>query len=457
MLQQSYYIALGLFCFTGSICVAQTPDSNELLEQLNSAEEGLAFLEVRFDRFDPRLVEALDQLADQFIALDQFNDAHAVLDRATQITRVAEGLFTPLQIPLLHKKISNFANRGNWQAARSLAEHLLWLYREKTPVNAELVVGLMKMTDFHLRGIVEDLPELRAYHFRRAMTANEIALLVAQNVWHAHDPRIAAVTYQLVKQHYLQSAAIDLGGETAYALREIVPGTRWVQDKDTVHRQHYYLGLDLLRQMSTVYSNAAEPDAEALAMVKLYIADWQVLYTRREDALGDYQSAYDSLVESGIDSERINAYLTVPEVLPVSEFFPSLAAAQADRNAAPVPSATESSRTNMQALQFNAWSPAFPNVMEPAFHARANDPDADFALMSFSLAGLSEVSRWVSGRYRTGIGVAESMKLLEVQMDLVEDEAELFNKLQGLRFRPGLFDGAPTHATGTLKYIVAND
>lgn len=457
MRRRSHYFALGLFFITGSAALAQIPDSIALLEQLNTAEEGLASLEVHFDRHDPRLVEALDQLADQFIALNRFDDAHAVLDRATQITRVAEGLFTPLQLPLLHKKITNFANRGNWSAANSHAEHLLWLYREKTAIGSELIFGLMDMTDLHLRGVVEDLPEQRAYHFRRAMTANELALLVAQNVWDAHDPRMAAIAYQLVKQHYLQAAAIDLGGETAYALREIVPGTRWVQDKDTVRRQHYYLGLDLLHQVSAVYNDPAAPDAEALAMVKLYIADWQVLYTRRDDALGNYREAFDGLLASGIDSGQINAYLTVPEVLPVPEFFPSMAAAQAHRNGMPELIATETSSANMQALHFNAWSPAFPNMMEPAFHARANDPNANFALFSFNLAGLSEVSRWVSGRYRTGIGIAEPVELLEVQMESIEDEGELFDKLQGLRFRPGLIDGAPTNATGTLRYIVTNN
>lgn len=82
--------------------------------------------------------------------------------------------------------------------------------------------------------------------------------------------------------------------------------------------------------------------------------------------------------------------------------------------------------------------------------------EADFALFSFYLSGLNEVSRWISGSFRKGIGVAERIEILELQTGSPDPEAGFFNKLHSLRFRPSMQDGMPTATSGTIRYIVAN-
>ena len=82
--------------------------------------------------------------------------------------------------------------------------------------------------------------------------------------------------------------------------------------------------------------------------------------------------------------------------------------------------------------------------------------EADFALFSFSLTGLNEVSRWINGSFRKGIGVAERIEILELQTGSPAPEAGFFNKLHTLRFRPPLLEGMPTATSGTIRYIVAN-
>lgn len=444
---------------------SQTPsqalaaDLTTAAEQLILAEDGLSLLETQFGNHDPRLIEALDQLAEEYIARGQFDAAHVTLDRAAQITRLAEGLFTPAQLPFLQKKIANYAQRGDWQSANEQAEHLLWLYREKAPLGDDLISGLMALAELHLRAVVEDLPEQQAFHFMRAMTANRLALVVAQEVWDERDSRIADLNYELLKQHYLQTVAIDEGSEASFALREMAPGSGWAHDRETARRQHYFGGLALLHRIREVYNpyeGETPADAEARAMVDLYTGDWQVLFTRRDDALVNYDAAYAGLLEAGLTAAQVDAYLEVPEVLPVTEFFASIASAQDARTAVPAVPVPGAPVTNSLALQFNAWSPAFPNVQAPAAFSRRNSQDPDYALFSFSLTGLSEISHWVRGTYRTGIGVVDRIELLETRMDLADDESELLNNMRTMRFRPPLINGAPADAIGTFRYIVTN-
>lgn len=61
------------------------------------------------------------------------------------------------------------------------------------------------------------------------------------------------------------------------------------------------------------------------------------------------------------------------------------------------------------------------------------------------------------GTYLTGIGVLESVELLETRMDTADVESELLNNMRKMRFRPPLINGAPASATGTFRYIVTNE
>lgn len=453
---QARFITSILLLLCGSVCTAQPAATADLLERLDATEAGLEILETQFGPSDPRLAETLEQLADRYIALLQFDAAHAVLDRATQISRLADGLFTPQQLPLLQKKIANYANRGDWSNANTHAEHLLWLYRGKTPLSDDLVGQLLGLAHLHLRGVVEDALQQQSYHFRQALESNRLALLVANAVWGEQDSRVVAVIYQLLKQHHLQSVAIERGGQTGYALREMAPGTRWVYDKDAMRRVHYFAGMGLLQQMRAVFSAQAVPDREAVAMVDLYLADWQVLFIRKEDALANYLYAYQGLLEAGVASELVNRFLAVPEVLPIAEFFGSIETALAARTNGRHTAAANATQGNSLTLQFAEWSHSFPNVQAPAGVAPMVGEEADFALFSFYLSGLNEVSRWISGSFRKGIGVAERIEILELQTGSPDPEAGFFNKLHSLRFRPSMQDGMPTATSGTIRYIVAN-
>ena len=453
MLQIYHYCTICLLLGTG-YAAAQMPDSDTPLQRLAVATEGLAALESRLDRNDPGLAEALDALADAYMALNQFDAAHAALDRAVQITRLTEGLFTPAQLPFLQKTLVNYANQGDWQNARSLAAHLQWLYREKTPISAELLSQLLDLTELHLRGVVHDSPLEQATHFRQAMEANHLALLVATSLWGENDPRRAPVLYQLVNQHYLQTVAIDKGGETGYQLRELVPGSRWVYDRDTMRRAHYVAGMDLLRQMRAIFAQGEKQDPHGVAMVDLYMADWQVLYTQPEAALTKYNEAFSGLLAAGVERSDINLYFSIPEVLPASQLYITLQSAQRARES----TSSDASWVSGEALslQFNAGIAEFPNVAQSVLRQEWAPADAGYALFAFDLAGLKEVSRWINGSYRTAIGVVDAAEVLAASLNAESEDSELIRKLHTLRFRPRLLDGVPVHASGTLKYVMTD-
>src|SRR6056300_43222 len=93
-------------------------------ERLTASLESISRLEYELGNNNPRLTEPLTQLATQYRSLGRFADAHRAIDRATQIVRINEGLYTRAQLPLVQMKVANYADSNDWKKAREQLEHL---------------------------------------------------------------------------------------------------------------------------------------------------------------------------------------------------------------------------------------------------------------------------------------------------------------------------------------------
>lgn len=448
----SFSVLLWASCVFG-----QASSSDDAQYELELSRELLRGLEGSVGNMNQSLVEPIEQIADRLMALAEFDEAHSMLDRALQITRVNQGLYTQAQIPFLYKKIENYANQGNWVKARQQMEHLLWLYQSKPMrLTGDLVEELLRFAGFHLRAIVEDAPGLQSYHFRQATQIKWMALGLAERVWGEADPRMVPVLYSQITQFHLQKVAVEQGGSTAYALREILPGSGIVRERVAVRNSYYFTGLALLNRLQKVYANAESPNLEGLAMSSLYLADWQILYNRPEEALGSYRLSYQRMLEAGIEPDMINELFQQPLVLPEPEFHPTVSQALQVRASRREGNESGGESNAPPYLSFSEWSQSFPNARNPIFPP-AEGGNSNFALFSYNLTGSNEVSRWIRGRYISNVSVVNEAELLQQVITPAFAEESLLEKLSLLRFRPKLIDGEVQEASGLLKYHLAAD
>ncbi len=421
-------------------------------DSLIQALEQFDSLEIRHGNTDLQLAEPLLQLAEQYRVRGRHGDAHAAFDRGMQIVRINNGLYSKLQLPYLEGKILNFADWGDWENARGLLEHLMWLHRTKTRfIDEVLIQDLMDVANFHLRGISEDLIELQTYHFRRALSANWLAVGAAERLWSRTDRRLVPMLYSLLKQYHLQTVAVNRGGRTGYELRQIVPGTDWVRERTEMRLYYYETGERILNQLEDIFSVEDAQDAQAIAMSRLYRADWQVIFSRDEQALENYHQAFEQLLESGVTSELANQYFATPSVLPESEFHTNLADAFAARSS----QADFSSREDIDldsAMYFAEWSASFPYARSPFHTVQTEQVESSFALFSLSLSGLTEMSRWLSSRTILEFGNLVDVTLLDLEGANQEDSIALRQRVNWLHFRPALADGRPEESSTTLVY-----
>lgn len=451
-------LTLALLMTASIRLTAQPASSLSLGEQLQRSQALLYELEGSYSNDDPRLTEPLYQIAQDLMAIGRRGEAHTALDRAMQIVRINEGLYTSAQLPYLKMKIENLADWRDWDRARNQLQHLFWLYRTKSRyIDATLINNLQDLSQIHLRGVMEDGNEYQSYHFRRAVSANWLALSAGEALWSKQDQRLIPIIYDLLKHYHMQSVAIRSGGRTGYELRQIAPGTDWVRDRVDVQRYFYFTGQGLLNQLNDIYANAEPADPEGLAMANLYMADWQVLFSRDIEALENYQMAYQGLEQAGVAPELLDQFFGKPTLLPESEFHPSLQQALAARSQVAARSPEQTSIETTNQLYFAEWSSSFPFIRKPDQYMRDPVLESNFALFSFNLAGVPDISQWVGGRDAALFSSIQEATLVEPQPRSENQVESLMKKLETLRFRPSLHAGLPQESDATLLYQLAGE
>ena len=447
---------------------AQDGAVEETLRELELYEADLYHMEADGTYYGPQLVEPLSRIADSYMELNRFAEANATLDRAQQIVRIEEGLYTRNQLPFLHRRIENFVNAGNWREARKLQDHIVWFYLNKYPrPDQGMMRGLMELSYVHMRGITEDLPENQGYHYLGAAFSSRVALVVAERIWPGLEQRKAGLIYEQLRIMYLQASAIAKGGVVGQRLRATggnYPATRNVYATQRIASPERALnmlrsnGVNFLERMRQIYAGEEEREvSEALAMVRLYQADWYLLFDRKSRALQAYREAWEMLLQAGVGEEDVERLFEKPALLPEPAFYDSVAKALTARNEAPedAPAAFEEGVPvkiffdEERPLDAESFSPEKLGLME------SNEWQV-VALFSFNLPEADNIETRQGWRRENALGVAQDLQLMQVADFPVEREVEqLIRNLGRLRFRPSLDDGEARAAAGVISYLAA--
>ena len=449
---------------------AQDDANEETLRELDLYESDLFRLEADGAYHAPQLVEPLSRIADGYMELNRFVEANATLDRAQQIVRIEEGLYTKTQLPFLHKKIENFVNAGDWRAARKLQDHAIWFYLNKySRPDQDMMRGLMDLSYLHMRGISEDLVENQGYHYLGAAYSSRVALAVAERIWPRHEKRKAGLIYEQMRITYLQASAIDKGGTVGQSLRTAggnypiarnAYATERIMSPERALNMHRSNGVNFLQRMRRIYSGEEEREvSEALAMVKLYQADWYLLFDRKLRALQDYREAWEMLLRAGVSEEDVRRLFAKPVLLPEPVFHDSVKKALAARGRAPedAPAAFKEGVpvkiffNDERVLAAESFPAEKPGLME------SNDWQV-VALFSFNLPAAANIETRQGWRRENALGVAQDLQLMELEDFPVNGDVEqLIRNLGRLRFRPALNEGEAQAAEGVISYLASAD
>jgi len=398
------------------------------------------------------LAEPLAELAQLYTEHGRYDEAYRALDRATLIIRRDKGLYTREQIPFLQKKIENFAASLDWENAREQMEHIYWLYLQKSAIGSpNLISDLLHLSDMHLRGVNEDFIIHQSYHFRRAMTLNWAALAVAEKVYGSSDKKLVPIIYNLLKQYHLQQVAVKNGGSLGYQLREIYPGSNLVRSRSETRKYFYYMGRRLLNQLAAIYSHAGTSNAESLAMVSVYTADWQVLFNQHAEALESYKNSYKELEKiSAIQAETM---FRTPRVIPLSDFYTSMSEVVSTDTI----TGSIEPRKNFGGpyrMVFRESGAGFPSLGQPAEFSMSDDILSNRALLEFNLPQVNGEFAEETDSKEPLFGKPFGVEILDLDKRNLAQVEKFKTRVQDLSFRPKIVGGLPRKSEILLEYKI---
>ena len=453
------------FLLLFSIANAQSLTERNLgaIDELEAARDILDSTELDLGRYHMGLVEPLEQLADRLMSLNQFDEADDMLDRAVQITRIYDGLHTPVQLSLIKKRIDNFSNRAAWDDARDLMEYLFSYYlRVPVLLNENLIEDFLILAEQHLRGVTEAPEEEQGFHFYRAHQLNWAMISTAKKLYGESSPELVPLLYRQVQHFYMHRKIHDNVGAQSSGLRRSLRDTsrrdRMVSQlkRVEIERIYYFEGLALLDEIGNIFTQGDVPNHMGQAMTQLYLADWLNLFDYAEDAASAYASAYKSLRDAGASPEQLNELFNLPKILPVQSFYASVDEAVNDPVVA---SALTNANAGNGIPQFvlTEWSTAIPTVRSPLNGFEHEPENSAFALFDLELRAENESTFFYKHQYRQSIGTASEQGLVRGFPDIASGSEEALMLLDQIRFRPKLVEGEPVASQIQLRYEIATE
>lgn len=439
---------------------AQTIYNPEALDGLDLSRNLLETTEAEIGRHALGLVEPLEQLADRLMALNQFDEADGLLDRAIQITRFHNGLHTPAQLALIGTRIDNFSNRQAWDDAREKMDYL-FTYYQRVPValNENLIDDFLVLAEQHLRGATEDSEIEQGRHLSRVYQLNQAIISTARKLYGENSPLLAPYLYRQAQHLYLSQKGFDEGGRdrTNSNFYYTLKGNSFGWSRAEAERFFFEEGLMLLEQIRDIFDELDPSDPEGKAMSELYLADWHMLFDFAGQATESYEHVYASLLTSGASSEQVNAFFSEPRILPIQHFYASMEAALERSPLSIVDTQDNSDDTFTHQLSFDEWSASYPAARNPLNSFSRAEGDSNFALIEFKLAAENESTFLYKNRYKRTIGTASETELIRGFSGGETGDEEALGRLDQLRFRPKILNGRPAESLGLLRYEIANE
>ena len=307
-LSTSVFFAIMSLLLSGNLAAK---DFIALQQDLNRYSEALEAIEQEAGRYGIELVESLHSLSRTQLQANLFEDARNSIDRAVQIVRFSEGLYSPVQYSLLQTEIEIELEREYWEKVNEKLEHYTWLISKKYEGQPKpRLENVRWIASVHLAAFKGDSEEMQSEHLADATFLRETAVQYAQVRRLTKDPLYTELLFELAGAYRAEVDAIREGGSTSYHLRLLFPGLDIVQDKREAIDRRYRVGLEKLEMLQTQAAVQDNYSAKKEAVIQMYIADWHGYFgfdSAQEQMLN---KAVESLVAANATESEIDTYLS---------------------------------------------------------------------------------------------------------------------------------------------------
>ncbi len=265
------------------------------------------------------LSQELLNLGNLYQQYNQHELAIKTFKRALHLTRVNEGLYSTAQTPIAEKLINSYYASKQWGKVESQLSYIYWLARQNFGNNSiKLLDVTLQIAHWNIKSFALRLKEEPVLDLVSGYYTLEKAIELIKTHYGEKDPRLIAPLRDLQLVNYLiavSPVSIDSTLKKSSQRNMAIEDTNITSKIGTLKSKSYVKGEELIEfELSVQKAMNDQPINVGNTMLKL--ADWYLLFGKRNRANRNYQAAFEYVDSQISDDEIVTQMFSKPVALP---------------------------------------------------------------------------------------------------------------------------------------------
>lgn len=265
------------------------------------------------DTWRPEITEMLLTLGRTLQQLGDHTSALAELERAVHLTRVNHGLFSPQQLPAVALQVESHLALQDWEQADALQQYMFLVESRAYPeLGPDQIPTLERFVRWNFNAYEQ---RQGAYPAARLIDAYHLLSAILTIVDSQPNPDAYPRETYLQQMAYIAWMMHLTGVQTRVEAQ--MTHVRWIEDgwvERTTDNQYQYRRNPHLQGLRALEEIVALRERDLAAVTAEYprywelrrrhtdallsLADWQLMFDRRQGAVSQYQMAWESMMDA---------------------------------------------------------------------------------------------------------------------------------------------------------------
>ncbi|PAJ76186.1 hypothetical protein CJF42_01530 [Pseudoalteromonas sp. NBT06-2] len=265
-----------------------------LIEQISLYEKAIEELESTEGVYSEKLAQELANLADIYQKQEKHDLAITTFNRSLHLNRINDGLYSKAQLPILDKIIISLKKQKKWKKVHEKYNYLYWLNnRNFSEQDAQMLQVLIKIANWNLTSYAMSYSPNPAQDLYNAYYLYKQALNISENVYGPFDKQnIYILNNKMIISYFFATFDLSAINSNLVDNSNFTTTSNYQNQIISLKRTSFTSGRDTILNEIKILENQNDVDYYNISKVKLKLADWYLLFEKRQSAMRLYNEAY---------------------------------------------------------------------------------------------------------------------------------------------------------------------
>ncbi len=297
--------------------VKTKPAEKTLNEKIEVYLQAIEKIESQEGAYSDKLAQELSNLGDIYQRYDKHDKAIEIYNRSLHLNRINDGLYSHLQIPTVNKIISSLRSQQKWDKINNKYNYLYWLHQRKyKKTDIEMLEITNRVANWNLKSYANRYSETPGQNLLNAYNLFNRSLAIISLHYGEHDLSTIKIIHSLmIVNYFFATFNIDTIPTNNAFKSEYGEHSKADNRLISLKRRSFVTGREILEKELVVLQNQKNINHFQVSEVKLRLADWHLLFEKRQSAMSLYQTTYHYVLDHSEENSYKNLF-SKPVALP---------------------------------------------------------------------------------------------------------------------------------------------